>query len=72
MNRCMTLGGVVGMAIAFEAGRILERVVPGVGPAAPSTFAIVIPVLVAAAAIATVLPARRASRVDPVKALRQE
>jgi ABC-type lipoprotein release transport system permease subunit len=37
-----------------------------------STFLITIPVLVAAALFASFLPARRASRIDPMSALRQE
>ena len=38
----------------------------------PTTFALMVPMLVAAALTASYLPARRASRVDPMKALRQE
>jgi len=41
-------------------------------PTEPSTFAIMIPILVAAALFASFLPARRASRIDPMSALRQE
>jgi ABC-type lipoprotein release transport system permease subunit len=41
-------------------------------PADASTFAITIPVLVIAALFASFVPARRASRVDPVTALRQQ
>lgn len=41
-------------------------------PADPSTFAITIPLLVVAALFASFMPALRASRVDPVTALRQE
>jgi putative ABC transport system permease protein len=51
---------------------VLVRLVDGVQSTEPSTFAIMIPVLVVAALFASFMPARRASRVDPVKALRQE
>jgi putative ABC transport system permease protein len=63
---------VLGTSIAFAAGRIIDRFVQGIGPIEPSTFAIVIPVLVIAAMIATFVPARRASRVDPISGLRQD
>jgi len=66
------LGVAVGAAAALAAGRILQRLVEGMQPTGPSAFAIMIPVLVAAALFASFLPARRASRVDPVRALRQE
>jgi len=65
-------GVVVGMLVAFAAGRVLERLVQGIGPTEPSTFAIVIPVLMMAAVIAGFVPARRASQVDPISALRQQ
>jgi len=65
-------GVVVGMSIAFAAGHVLERLVKGIGPTEPSTFAIVIGVLMAAATIASIVPARRASRVNPISALRQD
>ena len=68
----IVLGVAVGMLVAFAAGRVLERLVQGIGPIEPSTFAIVIPVLMIAAVIASFVPARRASRVDPISALRQE
>jgi ABC-type lipoprotein release transport system permease subunit len=50
----------------------LARLVEGMQPGGVSAFAVMIPVLVTAALIASFVPARRASRVDPVKALRQE
>jgi predicted permease len=65
-------GVVVGTLVAFAAGRVLEGLVQGIGPIEPSTFAIVIPLLMIAAVIASLVPARRASRVDPISALRQE
>jgi predicted permease len=66
------LGVGVGAAAALAAGRVLQRLVEGMQPNGPSTFAIMIPVLLVAALFASFLPARRASRVDPVRALRQE
>ena len=66
------VGVAVGMAGALGAGRVLRRLVDGMQPIELSTFAVTIPVLVLAALFASFLPARRASRVDPVTALRQE
>jgi predicted permease len=69
----MILAGVgVGIAAALAAGRLLERLVAGVRPLEPLTFTIMISVLVVAALFASFVPARRASRVDPMSALRQE
>jgi predicted permease len=65
-------GVAVGILGAWAAGRLLQRLVDGVRPPEPSTFAIMIPVLVVAAVFASFVPARRASRVDPTTALRQE
>ena len=66
------LGVGVGAGAALAAGRILQRLVQGMQPTEPSTFAVMIPVLLAAVLFASFLPARRASRVDPLNALRQE
>ncbi|MND06814.1 hypothetical protein D3C83_284270 [compost metagenome] len=44
----------------------------GISPADPATFGGVIAVLAVAAAMACLVPARRAMRVDPIVALRQE
>ena len=66
------LGVGAGIAGALAGGRILVRLVEGMRPIEPPTFTITIAVLVAAALFASFLPARRASRVDPVSALRQE
>jgi len=65
-------GVAAGIIAALVAGRLLERLVSGVRSSEPSTFAIMIAVLVVAALCASLLPARRASRVDPMSALRQE
>jgi len=66
------IGVGVGIAAALATGRLLGRLVEGMQPPEPSTFAIMIPVLVVAALFASFVPARRASRIDPMRALRQE
>jgi predicted permease len=68
----IVVGISVGILGALGAGRLLEHLVDGMRPAEPLTFAIMIPVLVAAALFASFIPARRASRIDPMSALRQE
>ena len=69
----LIFGGVaVGAGAALLAGRVLQHLVEGVQSTEVSTFAITIPVLVLAALLASYLPARRASRIDPMSALRQE
>jgi ABC-type lipoprotein release transport system permease subunit len=66
------IGVALGTLAALAAGRVLRQLVQGMQPIEISTFALTIPVLVLAALFASFLPARRASRVDPVTALRQE
>jgi predicted permease len=69
----MILPGVLaGASGAFAAARLLQRLVEGMQPTEPLTFALMILSLVFAALCASFVPARRASRIDPVKALRQE
>ncbi len=69
----LTLAGIgVGTFAALAAGRLLVRLVEGVRATEPLTFLIMICVLMTAALLASFLPARRASRIDPIKALRQE
>jgi ABC-type antimicrobial peptide transport system permease subunit len=65
-------GACVGAIAAGVAARVLTRLVPGVRSTEPGTFVLMICVLVAAALFASFLPARRASRLDPISALRQE
>ncbi len=66
------IGVAVGLAGAFLAGRFLRSLVVGITVRDPLTFAAVALVLLAVALFATWLPARRATRVDPVVALRSE
>jgi len=66
------VGVGVGFFGAVATAHLLERLVEGVRRADLSTLAIMIPLLVIAALLASFVPARRASRVDPITALRQE
>ena len=65
-------GVTVGLVAAFAFSRVLESLVFGVRVHDPVTFAGVAAVLSAVALAACVLPALRASRVDPIIALRQD
>ena len=53
-------------------GRVVAKLVFGVNTSDPSTFAAVSILLATVALMATVLPAYRATTVDPIKALRNE
>ena len=66
------LGAVVGLAGATVAGRLLASQLFGVSPLDPISLAGAVALLVAIGLIASHLPARRASRIDPVDALRAE
>jgi predicted permease len=65
-------GLLLGVAIALGLGRILSSLLYGVSPGDPATFAIVLPVSAAVAALACLVPAWRASRIDPASAIRSE
>jgi putative ABC transport system permease protein len=65
-------GLVLGSAAALAAGRLLRGLLHGVPPHDPATYAVVAAVLCATALVAAWIPAQRASRVDPVLALRSE
>jgi ABC-type lipoprotein release transport system permease subunit len=62
----------VGLAGSFALTRLMARLLYGVGPTDAATF-IAVPALLALVAIAASwLPARRAVRIDPIAALRNE
>ena len=69
--RMVFVGLGVGIVAALAAGHALRRLVEGMQPLHAATFGIMIPLLLGAALVASFVPARRASRVDPVSALRQ-
>ena len=69
----LALAGVaIGAAGALVATRVLDRLVFGVSTSDPSVFGLVAVVLTVVAATAAAVPALRASRVDPIVALRSE
>jgi putative ABC transport system permease protein len=66
------LGLAVGVAAALALGRLLGSLLYGVGPTDPLTIAVVALLLLAVATAANYLPARRATRIDPLVALRAD
>jgi predicted permease len=70
--RLATLGIVIGIAAALAASRILASLLFNVSRTDVSTYAGVSALLLVAAATACYMPARRAARVDPLSALRDE
>jgi putative ABC transport system permease protein len=65
-------GMAIGLVLSAAATRLLAGLLRGVTPADPATFAVVTCVLIAVAGLASAVPAWRASRVDPVTALKSE
>ena len=69
--RPVAIGAVVGIAIAIAASRFADRLLFGVRSTDPMSFSASVLVLLLVAACAAWVPARRASRQDPMVALRQ-
>jgi predicted permease len=70
--RPLAAGVGLGLLAALAAARSLSALLHGLSPTDPVTFTLVPLALVAVALAAGVIPARRASRVDPVTALRSD
>lgn len=66
------IGLALGVPLAMAAGRVVRSMLFGVEPGDPTTIVVAIAVMAAVALLAGWLPARRASRMDPVSALRYE
>jgi putative ABC transport system permease protein len=75
LGQGMILAGIglaVGLVIVFILARFLASMLYGVSPADPITFVAITFLLAAVALVACYIPARRAARVDPMVALREE
>jgi ABC-type antimicrobial peptide transport system permease subunit len=71
----LTLAGIgvmIGLGAAAALTRLMKSLLFGISPLDPLTYVATPCVLVAAATLASYLPARRAARVDPMEALRME
>jgi putative ABC transport system permease protein len=70
--RLSVVGIVIGVVAAFGLGRVITAMLVGVKPTDPATFAGVTVVFLAISTLAAWIPARRASILDPTKALREQ
>lgn len=66
------IGAVCGITAAFALTRLMKSLLYDISPADPLTYAAVSAALILAAVLASYLPARRATKVDPSEALRSE
>jgi len=68
----ITAGAAVGLLLAFALSRLLATMLFGVEPLDPATFTGVVAVVTLTAAASMAGPAWRATRVDPIRALRHD
>jgi len=75
LNKGLTLviaGILIGLSTSFGVTRLLSSELWGVSASDPWTFSVVVTVVAAVGTVACLSPARRATRVDPLIALRYE
>ena len=72
VGRLAIVGGVIGLALAFAVGRLAQALLFGLSGYDPVVFLSAVGGLAAVVAVASWLPALRASNVAPMEALRHE
>ena len=70
--RLAAVGGVIGLGLSFLTAQLLGRLLYGIESADPMTFGLVPAVMAVVALLAAWIPARRASAISPVRALRAD
>ena len=71
-TRVVVIGVVIGIAVALAATRLLGTLLYGVKPVDPIVFAGMSVMMIAIGVLASYMPARRASSVDPIESLRSD
>jgi putative ABC transport system permease protein len=71
-SRLAFIGVAIGLVVAFALRGVVKQLLYGIQPADPLTFTAVPVVLVLVALLASLIPAMRATRVDPAVAMRAE
>jgi predicted permease len=68
----VTIGAGIGIALALAASRLIRGLLFGIAPSDPLAIGAALAVLIGVALVASYMPARRASQLDPTQALRYE
>jgi hypothetical protein len=70
--RLLIVGTILGVAAGALIARAIQSLLYGVSPLDPVMYGLVVVVMAAVMSLATYIPARRATRIDPIRALRAE